>query len=219
MVTSCVRHVICLQSVVRAGPLSSRIGIYAGTFNPVHAGHIAFALQAMERAELDEIYFLPERKPRAKQGVEHLGHRAAMLTRALKPHPSFSLLEMDDISFTVKRTIPALHKRFPEAQLVMIVGSDVVAAIPEWPDVKKMLEDCELVVGVRANDNVHKIERTIDGWPIKPRVSYIFESFAPDVSSRHVREALRTNNPAKGALTSVKRYSDKNWLYVSVGEQ
>src|SRR3982751_4027627 len=111
----------------------SRIGIYAGTFDPVHAGHIAFALQAMERADLDSLCFLPERRARTKQGVEHFGHRVAMLRRATQPHPKFSVLELDDVSFTVERTLPALYKRFPQTQLIFLFGSDAVEQLPNWP--------------------------------------------------------------------------------------
>jgi cytidyltransferase-like protein len=68
----------------------SRIGIYSGTFDPVHAGHMAFALQAMQEAKLDRLYFLPERRPRYKQGVEHFAHRVAMLERAILKNQALS---------------------------------------------------------------------------------------------------------------------------------
>ena len=85
---------------------SVRIGIYSGTFDPVHIGHITFALQAMKTARLDQIVFLPERMPRRKQSAEHYGHRAAMLERALRPYPSMGVLELADKSFTIARTWP-----------------------------------------------------------------------------------------------------------------
>ena len=50
----------------------ARIGIYAGTFDPVHAGHVAFALQSLEAAKLDRVYFLPERRPRGKRQVKNI---------------------------------------------------------------------------------------------------------------------------------------------------
>jgi nicotinate-nucleotide adenylyltransferase len=71
---------------------NNRIGIYSGTFDPVHSGHISFALQSLKAAKLDKVYFLPERRPRNKQQVEHFGHRVAMLKRAIKPYPEFNVL-------------------------------------------------------------------------------------------------------------------------------
>src|SRR3982750_4185468 len=100
----------------------ARIGIYAGVFDPVHAGHIAFALQAGDKARLDKIYFLPERRPRHKQGVEHFGHRVAMLKRASKPHTKLDVLELEDISFNMERTLPRLQKKLKGEQLVFLFG-------------------------------------------------------------------------------------------------
>lgn len=194
-----------------------RIGIYAGTFDPVHAGHVAFALQTVERADLDVLYFLPERRARFKQGVEHFGHRVAMLKRASQPHPKFDVLELDDVSFTIDRTLPSLSKKFPQSQLVFLFGSDAVEQLPNWPLYERLLEVSELVVGIRASDRISSIEAMLRKWNTQPKAVNIFNSFAPEVSSNKVREALRNQTHTDGALSSVKRYSQRNWLYVSVG--
>jgi nicotinate-nucleotide adenylyltransferase len=199
-----------------AGPLTSRIGIYAGTFDPVHTGHITFALQALQLANLDKVYFLPERKPAHKQGTEHFGHRVAMLTRALKPHPNLDTIELVDVSFTVARTMPQLTKKFPDDTIVFLVGSDVLQSIPDWPNSAQLLKHAELVVGARADNDIEGLKTTIDAWETKPVAATIFTSYAPDVSSSKVRDALRTQQPTPGILHSVARYSNKNWLYVSV---
>src|SRR5207237_1081890 len=130
-----------------------RIGIYSGSFDPVHAGHLSFALQAIEQAQLDAVYFLPERRPRNKQGVEHFGHRVAMLDKAVKPHRKLQVLELEDVSLTVASTLPRLLKRFPRAQLVFLMGSDVTQYLPTWPNAARLLQQVELVVGVRAADS------------------------------------------------------------------
>lgn len=192
-----------------------RIGIYAGVFDPVHAGHIAFALQAIEEAGLDKVYFLPERRPRHKQGVEHFGHRVAMLKRASKPHAKLGVLELEDVSFSIERTLPRLQKRLGQSQLVFLFGSDVIEQLPSWPKADSMLKKMELVVGVRQGSILEHVRQEITGWPTKPKQLYIFESYAPDVSSRKVRDALRKRRYVRGLLASVARYSDRNWLYIS----
>jgi len=192
-----------------------RIGIYSGTFDPVHAGHIAFALQALQATKLDVVYFLPERRPRTKQQVEHFGHRVAMVRRAIKPHPQFDILEFDDVSFSIKRTLPALKREFSDDTLVFLFGSDVILSIASWPLADKLLEE-EMIIGIRSDDNRDDIKRIVDEWVVQPKAVTIFDSYAPDVSSGKVREALRTRQQAKGILTSVERYSDHNWLYVSL---
>jgi nicotinate-nucleotide adenylyltransferase len=193
-----------------------RIGIYAGTFDPVHAGHLTFALQAMQAANLDRIYFLPERQPRGKHGVEHFGHRVAMLERALRPYKKFKVLELVDVNFSVQRTLPQLQKQFADDQLVFLFGSDVIAKLPDWPHVKQLLSDSELVIGLRAQDNEAELRQSLSSWTVRPMALTLFHSYAPHVSSGRIREALRLRQKAPGVLKSVERYSDKHWLYVSL---
>ena len=89
--------------------MSKRIGIYAGAFDPVHKGHVSFALQAIELAGLDEVAFVPEPRPRNKAGVTHLSHRIAMLRLAVKGHPKLKILEVPDKQFLVATSLPRLR--------------------------------------------------------------------------------------------------------------
>jgi len=197
-------------------PKAARIGIYAGTFDPVHVGHVTFALQAVQAAGLGKVYFLPERRPRDKQHVEHFGHRVAMLRRAVRPHPQFEVLELVDVSFSVERTLPELQRRFKGAELVFLFGSDVLPRLRDWPKADLLLKQSELVIGLREQDDRDKLHAIIEAWPTPPKALTMFESYAPDVSSGRVREALRRRQPTSGLLTSVERYSDRHWLYVSL---
>jgi nicotinate-nucleotide adenylyltransferase len=193
-----------------------RVGIYAGTFDPIHAGHVAFALQAIERANLDEVVIMPERKPRFKDGPEHYGHRVAMIKRAIKPHPSLSVLETVDAHFSVKRTLPQLRSIFKNAQLIFLVGSDVAEFIPDWYGAELLLESSELVVGVREGQSPEMVQLAIEKWDISPQKLHVFASHASGVSSGAVRAALRAGSHTKGLLTSVNKYARHNWLYVSL---
>lgn len=194
-----------------------RIGIYAGAFDPIHAGHVAFALQAIKTADLDQVVFMPERRPRYKPGVEHYAHRVAMIKAACKPHPDLSVIEVVDKHFTVKRTLGMLQSMFMNSELVLLMGSDTALSIPTWPQADQLLKSCELVVGVRSEHQHEEVERQVREWDVTPKALTIFDSFAPHVSSTQIREALRTNTSADGLLRSVHRYSREQWLYVSPG--
>lgn len=193
-----------------------RVGIYPGTFDPVHAGHIAFALQAVRRADLDELYFLPERRPRHKMGVEHFAHRVAMLRRAAAPHPAFDVLELEDVSFSVDYTLPRLKRRLRGAQLVFLFGSDAARRIGDWPSSDRLLRHSELVVGMRSGEAESDLRRALDRLPVQPKRTVLFPSHAPSISSGKVRDGLRRHISVDGLLKSVERYSDNNWLYVSL---
>ncbi|MBC7582066.1 nicotinate-nicotinamide nucleotide adenylyltransferase [Aeromicrobium sp.] len=195
---------------------TQRIGIYSGTFNPVHAGHIAFALQSMKVAKLDKLYFLPERRPRSKKHVEHFGHRVAMLKQAVKPHPKFEVLELNDVSFSIQRTLPKLEIMFPDTRLVFIVGSDVAEHIGQWDYLERLFATSEILVGIRDIHDAEHLQGVIADWKVQPLQAHILESHAANVSSKKVREALQARTTIEGLLASVARYSDHNWLYVSL---
>ena len=193
----------------------SRVGIYSGSFDPVHAGHIAFALQAMAAAKLNKLYFLPERRPRHKEGVEHFGHRVAMLRRATKPYTKFDIIELDEVSFSVRRTLPQLQKLLPDDQLIFLFGSDSVLHMAEWPHIERLFASCELVIGKRKGQTVADIHATVAQWK-QPPVITLINSYAPDVSSTSIRQALQNRQDAKGLLKSVAKYSNHHWLYISL---
>lgn len=193
-----------------------RVGIYAGTFDPVHAGHLSFALQALKAGNLDVIYFLPERRPRNKAGVEHFGHRVAMLKRAVKPHRRLQVLELEDVSFTTRTTMPRLKSRFPGAQLVLLVGSDIAVDMQQWPHINQLFKQTELVVGIRSADKLKGVEGFIKNWQLQPKACTVIESYAATVSSRSIREALQRRQYVPGLLRSVQHYSNLNWLYVTL---
>lgn len=193
-----------------------RIGIYAGTFDPVHSGHIAFALQAIEAAKLDEVVFLPERKPRYKPSAEHFGHRVAMLTRAIAPHPQMSVAELVERHFSVAKTLPHVRTLFPHDQLVFLVGSDVVPMIVDWPHYEDLLTETEMVVGVRQGQTEASVHELISTWSVQPKGVITVQSYAASVSSGKVREAIRQGRPQPGVLQSVMRYASSHWLYVQL---
>lgn len=191
-----------------------RIGIFSGTFDPVHAGHIAFALESLDVARLDYIYFMPERHPRQKHHVTHFAHRVAMLRRALRPYPQLRVLEMEDKEFSVMHTLPRLWDRFGGAQLVYLCGSDVVKHMAVWPHISQMLMRTELCVGLRDNETRTVVTTLIRNLPTAPVALTIVKSYSSGVSSRIVRQAIRERRDAHGLLQSVRRYAAQEWLYL-----
>lgn len=191
-----------------------RVGIFAGTFDPIHVGHITFALQALQSANLDTVVFVPERKPRNKPAAEHFGHRVAMIRQAIKPHPRLALLELVEARLTTGRSLPHLRALFPDTELVLLVGSDVLPTIPQWAGSERLLSQIELVVGVREGESAEAMELQVATWDTPPRRLHVFPSFAPQASSSEVRHHLRAGRQAHGVLASVRRYSLQNWLYV-----
>lgn len=225
MVTSYVLLASTKPVVAKEHPLVARkrIGIFPGTFDPVHAGHLTFALQAISEARLDAVYFLPERQPRSKPTVEHFGHRTAMLTRAIRPHKKLGILELPDSYFDVQRTLPKLQKEFADNYLFFLMGSDTVLKMnsQDWSDedLVNLMGKIGLVIGLRAGHQQALITQTLRELPMPPRVIRILDVPAKNISSSTIREACRMNKSVDGLLASVKRYARHNWLYVSLSTE
>ena len=125
----------------------------AGTFDPVHAGHLQFARQAARQCHLEAVYFLPEAEPRGKARVTAFQHRVAMLGLALKSTAWLEVLTLPEARFEVATTWPQLQACFPGKRLAFLVGSDVATRLSpiSWPGVATMGQSADLIVGLRDN--------------------------------------------------------------------
>jgi nicotinate-nucleotide adenylyltransferase len=169
-----------------------QIGIYSGTFDPVHPGHVAFARTARELCKLDEILFLPERTPRAKRGVTDLAHRVALLEQGLRGQSGMRVLTLQTDQFTVKDTLPEIRAQTGNAQLTMLIGSDVVRTFPyRWEGLDTLLREIPLVIGMRTGDNaaetkaiVATLEQELVCTP-----TYMDADYA-DLTSSQIRDSI-----------------------------
>jgi nicotinic acid mononucleotide adenylyltransferase len=139
-----------------------------------------------------------------------------MLNRALKPHRRLSLLEAVETKFTVRYSLPRLQRVLPNTQLVLLVGSDVAMQLAQWPDAARLLKSTELVVGLREGVNENTLRHEVASWPVQPQALTVFTSYAPVVSSGKIRKALQQGKKTAGLLASVRRYSRKHWLYITL---
>jgi nicotinate-nucleotide adenylyltransferase len=142
-----------------------RIGIYGGSFNPVHLGHLIAAECCREQARLDRVLFMPAATPPHKQGqlLADAADRVAMLTLAVGGHEAFavSTIEVDrgGVSYTVD-TLAVLAERHPHDTLVLVLGPDALAQLPTWREPRTIADRCELVAVERERlDDVAAIAR------------------------------------------------------------
>ncbi len=113
-----------------------KIGIFGGTFDPIHLGHLGAAESARESLGLDRVWFMPAGVPPHRPQSSTAGRdRFAMVALATAGNPHFVAsdveLERQGPSYTID-TLRELHRRMPEAQFVLIVGSDTFAEMDTW---------------------------------------------------------------------------------------
>lgn len=128
-----------------------RIGIYGGTFNPVHLGHLIIAEQCREQARLDEVWFVPAARPPHKNvsDLAAFSHRAEMLGLAIAGHSAFHVdtleQERPGPSYTVE-SLETLHQRHPHDEFFLLIGSDCLPDLPQWRAPARIAELAGLLV-------------------------------------------------------------------------
>jgi len=192
----------------------SNIGIYSGVFDPIHNGHVAFALAAIKQAKLDEVYFLIEAKPRRKIGVTHLAHRIAMVKLAIEDNRALKVLDLPDKQFSVGKTLPRLRQHFPQDKLFFLAGSDMLEHMHEWQLIDKMFKNLELIVGVRQQSLPAEVNALLKQLPTQPP-AIIVNSPEPKLSSATIRQTLLNGKRPNGLKPKVLTYIKEQWLYAS----
>jgi nicotinate-nucleotide adenylyltransferase len=139
--------------------MTERIGIYPGTFDPIHQGHIAFAIETRSRCHLDKIIFIPETTPRRKTDVTPFSERLRLLEQTLKQTPYLEAAHIQSSPFTVEHTLPELRNSFPHAELTLLIGSDIVHTFSHrWQGLEELFSTMPLAIGLRAGDTSNTIQ-------------------------------------------------------------
>jgi nicotinate-nucleotide adenylyltransferase len=186
----------------------SRVGVFGGTFDPVHLGHLRAAENAREALDLSEILFVPAGRPphRPSPGGSAFD-RYAMVTLATAFHSSFVPsgveLERDGPSYTVE-TLEALKAHRPQDELVLIVGSDTYPEMATWKEAARVRALCALAVVSRPGE---------EAAPAEAGVAYVPGSGLP-ISASQIRERLREERSIRYLVPDgVADYISKRRLY------
>lgn len=133
-----------------------RVGIYGGTFDPVHFGHLTLAETAREFLALDRVIFVPAGIPPHKRNrrIAAGAERFEMLRLATADNPAFEVsrfeIDSDGVSYTVD-TLEHFHARFPGDALFLLVGSETLADIPNWFAPRQVCRLASVAAAVRAD--------------------------------------------------------------------
>jgi len=131
-----------------------RTGIFGGSFDPVHLGHLIAAEAAREQANLDRVLFVPAAVPPHKRNrqLARAADRLAMLELATGGHPAFAVspveLDRGGVSYTVE-TLACLASDAANGQLVLLLGPDAVRGLPTWREPARIAELAELITVTR----------------------------------------------------------------------
>lgn len=183
----------------------TRVGVYTGTFDPVHNGHILFALAAAQAGKLDRVVFIPEPRPRYKPQATAMKDRLAMLRLATKEYPNFEVAELADEQFTVARTLPQLQRQY--GQISLLLGSDVAKTIPGWPNKELLFNKVNLIIGLRGKDSLAEIQNLFEN----ERATF---QCVPSPENTASSTRIRLQGNIEHLHPSIANYVTNNRLYV-----
>lgn len=195
-----------------------RTGLFGGTFDPVHKGHILVAEIARRQMDLDEVIFIPAGKPPHKtdKKIESNDDRLNMLLLATADKPYFKVsdfeLKQKEKSYSVN-LIRHFKEELKGAELFFIIGADSLYNLPKWYHYEELMEMTNFIVISRPQVKKENLLDNFSGEEKPPRVFFIDDVFIP-ISATEIREQLKRNENAEEYLDkSVLNYINVNELY------
>jgi nicotinate-nucleotide adenylyltransferase len=190
-----------------------KVGLYFGTFNPIHVGHLTIANHMAEYSELDQVWFVvtPHSPFKKKSSLLDNHHRYQMVDRAVEDYPK---LRVSDIEFKLPQpnytinTLVYLEEQYPKHEFALIMGEDNLKSLHKWKNYERILEGHHIYVYPRISEGI--IETRFDNHPKIHKVD------APimELSSTFIRNAIKEGKNIRPMLPEhVWSYLDEMNFY------
>ena len=199
-----------------------RIGIFGGTFDPVHLGHLILAEQCREQAQLDQVWFVPAARPphKQEQPLTPFERRAEMLALAVAGQPVFRIQDLErrrpGPSFTAD-TLAEIHQQQPDDELFLLTGSDVLPDLPQWHEPVRIVELATLLVVARpgwavwSEEELRSVLQLPSAGPLRLQV---IQAPLIDISSRDLRRRVSAGRTIRYLVPrAVEAYIESHHLY------
>ena len=188
-----------------------KIGIFGGTFDPVHRGHVQLAQNARSQFSLDKVIFVPAYQPPHKQTSPFLTSardRYEMVRLAIEDEPFFEIsdceIKREGVSYTFD-TVTAFEKKYPGALFFLILGKDAFEAVGAWHRAIELKKKVLFLVAQRGTQDIPAVEDARAGWIEMP--------LCP-ISASGIREAIKQGAQVDDDLSpKVLKYIHTNALY------
>jgi nicotinate-nucleotide adenylyltransferase len=193
-----------------------RIGVFGGTFDPVHEGHVRPVEAAAMKFQLRRVLYLPARLSPHKQSTPtDARHRVAMLALALAGRPDWSIdleeLDREPPSYTVD-TLRAIAARHPGVELWLLMGTDTLAGFARWKDIPEILRLSRIAAFLREPFAGNGL-RVPDVPGLADRLT-VFDAGSVKISATAIRDDLAAGRSIAGKVPGpVAEYITKHGLY------
>lgn len=210
-----------------------RLGVYGGSFDPIHDGHLVPVEEARRRLGIDEILFVPAfappHKPSGTSASSH--HRFAMTALAIAAYQAFRISDFEvargGTTYTIE-TLRHLKARWPEVEIVLVIGSDSFATFETWRSWREIVENHRLAIVVRDGFSRRDVEPRLspdllaaqapDGTPLDgggEGARVFWGGNTPvTISSTWIRRAVPAGEKLPGVPPPVEEYLRRQRLYL-----
>ena len=187
-----------------------KIGLYFGSFNPIHIGHLIIAINAINTTLLDQVWFIlsPQNPHKNSSTLLNENHRLSLIKLAIENE---SKLKASNIEFKLPRpsytidTITYITEKYPADEFAIIMGSDSFNNLPKWKNFELLIKNTTLYIYERPNFK-------IDNY-LKAKI-YILNAPLLEISSTHIREMIKKGKSIRYMVPDVvKDEIDNNNYY------
>jgi nicotinate-nucleotide adenylyltransferase len=197
------------------------IGVFGGTFDPPHLGHLILAERCREEARLDQVWFLASYVPphKADRTITRFEQRCEMVTRATIGQPAFRVepieKELPPPNYTA-HTFTELRARHPEHTFTLIIGGDSLQDLPTWYQPARVVELTKLVAVPRPGTSLGTADELAAKIGVRADVVrlQVVECPQVDIASRDIRQRVRDGKTIRFLVPqSVEEYIHEQKLY------
>jgi nicotinate-nucleotide adenylyltransferase len=199
-----------------------RIGVFGGTFDPVHQGHLILAEQCREQALLDQVWFVPAPRPPQKPelAISRFDQRVEMLQLAVAGNPAFRIDEIEKDrpgpSYTAD-TLPELKRQHPGETFLLLIGADSLADLHAWYQPLEVVKQAGLLVMMRPGYTVPTPEVMRQRLQAGPEIvldMQVVQAPLIEVSSRDLRRRVAEGRSIRYFVPrAVECYIQEKGLY------
>lgn len=174
-----------------------KIGLFGGTFDPIHIGHMILMENVINNLDLDKIYVLPNSNPphKLENKKTALNLRLKMVNEAIKDNPKLEINDYDyrdnEIHYTFN-TINYFKKSYPNDEFFFIMGEDSFLDIEKWKNYKEILKENLIIFKRYSNKNFSLISKINQVRKYNKNI-YLIDNMALDISSTLIRNLVKEN--------------------------
>lgn len=198
-----------------------KIGLYFGSFNPIHIGHLILGNYIVDNSDLNQVWFVvsPHNPLKDKSSLLADYHRLALVKEAIDDNESFRASDiefgLEQPNYTVK-TLQVLAEKYPQHEFSMIMGEDNLRTLHKWYNYEYLLDNYKIFVYPRVLTIQELHENKINDNQLQNHPSIIFLKDAPlmNISSSFIRNLIKSGKDIRYLMTEpVCRYIDEMGFY------